>query len=302
MGTFIIESIITLRLCIKWRTMITEVEAIERKLPPVNKPRKAVFVANLTMFAIQLCWAVCHWLYLMFLAKMTLICYLQPDDADSYIKSYLLVNYSWLYDQIRFSYFSGLILQVFQAQASFISNFITILVAITSMYLRNRFQTFNRIFFQRQHKSRHSKPSWMELQMYYARLTRLACVVNDYIHPFVFTTFWSDLFFISFQTYYTLKFDKESVAFCVYYFIFSVLKLSLVWFLAAELHETSRKPLNALYTVSSKAYTVEMQRLMTQIYRNKICLSGLNLFDITRGTILTIMATILTYELVLLQI
>lgn len=56
-----------------------------------------------------------------------------------------------------------------------------------------------------------------------------------------------------------------------------------------------------LRTIPNQGWFDETQRLSNQIQNDCIALSGKKFFVITRGIIITIAGTIVTYELVLLQ-
>lgn len=71
--------------------------------------------------------------------------------------------------------------------------------------------------------------------------------------------------------------------------------------MASSIHDESKKPLKFLRKVPSEGWLVETQRLSQQIQNNHIALTGKKFFSVTRGIIITIAGTILTYELVLLQ-
>ncbi|XP_064076855.1 gustatory receptor for sugar taste 64b-like [Vanessa tameamea] len=162
---------------------------------------------------------------------------------------------------------------------------------------------------------------WMDLQAHYTRLTRLVKIIDDYINPFVFMTFLSNLVVVCKHIYDIIQrqkavsmnsynpncgIAKSSDWIVVVDSIISTLHLifrtTLVSTFTAHLHTLSREPLRALHTLPASAYNIEVQRFMDQVYHSKIHLSGLGYFYVTRVTVLSMLSTIVTYELVLLQL
>jgi gustatory receptor len=74
-----------------------------------------------------------------------------------------------------------------------------------------------------------------------------------------------------------------------------------MFFIAASIHDESKKSLKILRTIPADGWFPSTQRLSKQIQTNCIALSGKKFFFITRGIIISIAGTIVTYELVLLQ-
>jgi gustatory receptor len=71
--------------------------------------------------------------------------------------------------------------------------------------------------------------------------------------------------------------------------------------ITSSVHEESKKPLKVLRHVPNEGWFRETQRFSLQVQTNCFAMTGKKFFSITRGIIITIAGTILTYELVLLQ-
>jgi gustatory receptor len=74
-----------------------------------------------------------------------------------------------------------------------------------------------------------------------------------------------------------------------------------MFFIASSIHDESRKPLKILRSIPSEGWSAETDRFSQQLQSGCIALSGRKFFFLTRGIIITITGTIVTYELVLLQ-
>ncbi|XP_072936146.1 gustatory receptor for sugar taste 61a-like [Epargyreus clarus] len=194
------------------------------------------------------------------------------------------------------------------------------LIVVITAYLSYRFKNFYRIFVQTIKNRAGRQIPWFEIQAHYTRLTKLVALVDDLISPLIFTVFLSHLLLNCKQIYDVIQKQRTAHLFqttecvlihsgdaiTVFYLSFSLavllLRSLMVSLMTAHLHTISREPLNALHTVSSSAYNNDMQKFMDQVYNSKVCLTGLKFFYVTRGTVLSMISTILTYELVLLQI
>lgn len=71
--------------------------------------------------------------------------------------------------------------------------------------------------------------------------------------------------------------------------------------ITSSVHEESKKPLKVLRHVSNDGWYTETQRFSHQVQTSCFAMTGKKFFRITRGIIITIAGTILTYELVMLQ-
>lgn len=91
----------------------------------------------------------------------------------------------------------------------------------------------------------------------------------------------------------------------VFYFwyslIFLIARTSTLFFIASSIHDESKLPLKVLRTIPNEGWFNETQRFSQQVQNDCVALSGKKFFFITRGIIITIAGTIVTYELVLLQ-
>ncbi|XP_052125664.1 gustatory receptor 5a for trehalose-like [Frankliniella occidentalis] len=80
-----------------------------------------------------------------------------------------------------------------------------------------------------------------------------------------------------------------------------MLRSAAVVLSASCIPEESKAVKRVLYAVPTKQYSEEVQRFLTQVTTDEIALTGLGLFSITRSFILTMLGTIATYEILLVQ-
>jgi gustatory receptor len=86
-----------------------------------------------------------------------------------------------------------------------------------------------------------------------------------------------------------------------YSMLFLIARTSAMFFIASSINDEAKKPLKILRTIPNSGWFSSTQRFSKQVQNDCIALSGKKFFHITRGIIISIAGTIVTYELVLLQ-
>ncbi|XP_028037656.1 gustatory receptor for sugar taste 64e-like [Bombyx mandarina] len=304
----------------KWENVIKEIETIELTLPRLRNSKKALALTKSFVFAFFVFSLAEVVLILQFTLRLTKQRHVLPGDSGLYLKSYFVYIFPYLYDHFPFSYVMGFIVQIIKVQGIITLNMVNCIVVLLSIYLTNRLKHYNRIVFAKGSKTKNTRPKWIELNLLYTKISNLVKIIDKHLNPFVFISFTANLSYICAQLFYILnkltssrtvkitsfledkRSDWETLLYISLSFALVVLKVLLVSIIAAEVHTTSREPLRLLYTLPTTEYTIETQRLMTQVYYSNLSLSGLNFFHITRGMLLGMVATLLTYEIVLLQI
>lgn len=71
---------------------------------------------------------------------------------------------------------------------------------------------------------------------------------------------------------------------------------------AARVNDESMKPTWILHSISADSWETESKRLFNEVLNDSLALSGLRFFFLTRKLILCMAGTIVTYELVLMQL
>lgn len=97
-----------------------------------------------------------------------------------------------------------------------------------------------------------------------------------------------------------LPFAINAVYFWISLF-FLIARTFAMFFIASSINDESRKPLKILRSIPNDGWFNGTERFSQQVRNGCTALSGNKFFFITRGIIITIAATIVTYELVLLQ-
>ncbi|CAG9111017.1 unnamed protein product [Plutella xylostella] len=196
-------------------------------------------------------------------------------------------------------------LTIFHIQATFTWNFSDLFVICISYYLIRRLQLVNKKLHAICGK-KYGESFWRSTREQYGRATQLVRRVDRVISGVVFISFANNLFFICLQLFHTLEVQPVAGFITTLYFSFSLVYLLTrsvsMSLIAAQVHTASTVPAPVLYNVSSSEYCEEVQRFVSQVNGEKVALSGLQFFSVTRGLLLTVAGTIVTYELVMFQI
>ncbi|GBP26087.1 Gustatory receptor for sugar taste 64f [Eumeta japonica] len=163
--------------------------------------------------------------------------------------------------------------------------------------------------------------TWAAFRRRYTRLAALVRAADTEVGPLVLISFTSNLVYVCVQIFKVIR-TLESIERVLYFgfsSVFITARALLVGLLASRLHSAALAPSSALCEAPADSYTAEArilvflefhlekekvgqaQRFLDQIRMSKITLTGLGFFHITRRTVLSMLASIVTYELMLLQ-
>nr|WVD93560.1 gustatory receptor 6 [Graphosoma rubrolineatum] len=185
-------------------------------------------------------------------------------------------------------------------------NYTDIFLTAISLSLANMFEQFNKELTMTAEKvSQESALSyWRKKRELYNRLSIFVKSVEEKMSRLVLISFAVNLYFICIQLLYSIQ--PFSSLLRVAYFCGSfghiLFRTCSVCFAATSIYEHSKGSLPLLYSVPSELYNTEVQRLTDQVNNDTLALTGCKFFTVTRSLMLTIAGTIVTYEVVLLQL
>nr|WKF45271.1 gustatory protein 6 [Spodoptera frugiperda] len=247
-------------------------------------------------------------------------CYGNMDSYQGFVTHF----YPWVFNYLPYSLVLGIITQFLHFQSTFIWNFSDLFVICMSYYLTSRLEQVNKKLLAAQGKYL-PEVFWRATREDYCRATQIVRKVDDVISGVVFISFANNLFFICLQLFNTLEDGLKGTGECsnkgkkivvskngplggheaATYFLFSLVYLLsrsvAVSLIASQVNSASAVPAPVLYDVPSPVYCVEVQRFLDQVNGDKVALSGLQFFSVTKGLLLTVAGTIVTYELVMFQ-
>ncbi|KAI5639385.1 trehalose receptor domain-containing protein [Phthorimaea operculella] len=301
-----------LKVARKWPGLCRHIAKIEAIDPTVDQT--LVWKCNATVAVVIVLAILEHSLSDLSVISSAMAC--QPDKHP--YDAYLNQNFYWIWVYVPYSTFFGLVSKFLSIQCTFTWNYSDAFIMCLCWYVTARLEQVNR---RLQSVAGQIVPQsfYRTMREDYSKATNLVRKVNDIVSGIIFVSFASNLFSICFLILHTLevglKPDKicnvpsnerflggyEHAAFFIYTISFLILRSLSMSLMAARVNSTSDEAAHALYDVPADSYNIEVQRFLDQIHGDSVVLSGLQFFSVKRGMVLTIAATIVTYELVLIQ-
>ncbi|XP_014354747.2 gustatory receptor 5a for trehalose [Papilio machaon] len=301
------------RVARNWPKLVRDVSHVEELDPSFD--HTVTYRCNITCGIVLFLALVEHILSLLSAFAGSMTCYPKKPIYEGFVEHF----YPWVFNFIPYTPFLGMLTQFLHFQSTFIWNFSDLFVICMSYYLTSRLEHVNKKLLAAQGKYL-PELFWRSTRENYGRATQLVRRVDDVISGVVFISFANNLFFICLQLFNTLEDGIKGTGECssrvkkttflggyeaAVYFLFSLIYLITrsvaVSLIASQVNSASTVPAPVLYDVPSPVYCIEVQRFLEQIHGDKVALSGLQFFSVTRSLLLTVAGTIVTYELVLFQ-
>ncbi|KAL0895402.1 hypothetical protein ABMA27_011530 [Loxostege sticticalis] len=148
--------------------------------------------------------------------------------------------------------------------------------------------------------------SWRRIREAYVKQAALVRKLDGALGGIILLSSFGNFYFICLQLFLgiTQGLSNTSTIKQIYYIV------SLLWILgrftsmvlaAADVHVHSKKALPDLHACHSRCYNVEIDRLLNQLNKDYVVLTGVGFFTIDRNILLQMAAAVVTYELVLIQ-
>jgi gustatory receptor len=179
-------------------------------------------------------------------------------------------------------------LKTLTLRSTFSWNFIDVYLIIVSILLTEKFSCVNRKL-ANNHRIKSSQ-FWNEIWCAYKVSVDLVERTNVLNGGTILISFFSNLYFICVQLLGCFK--SESSLLDGLYLWFSLIfligrTLAVCWF-ASQINDESKKPLKVLRSVHSDYFDLSMKRFTEQLVTEKVALSGMNFFYLTRKLILSV--------------
>ncbi|XP_047535888.1 gustatory receptor for sugar taste 64f-like isoform X2 [Vanessa atalanta] len=283
-GTTCITTTLFLRVALRWPDLIRHIAHVEDQDSYYD--RTLTLKCNATCGGVLFLALVEHLLSLLSAYTGAMVCQSEDMTHESFVKHF----YPWVFNYLPYSFGLGILTQFLHFQSTFIWNFSDLFVICISYYLTSRLNYVNKQLLNAQGKYL-PEVFWRTVREEYCRAAQLVRRVDDVINGVIFISFANNLFFICLQLFNSLEDGIKGNGECS----------SRVSLIASQVNSASNVPASVLYDVPSPVYCVEVQRFLDQVNGDNIALSGLQFFSVTRGLLLTVAGTIVTYELVMFQ-
>ncbi|KAL0273946.1 UNVERIFIED_CONTAM: hypothetical protein PYX00_006503 [Menopon gallinae] len=142
---------------------------------------------------------------------------------------------------------------------------------------------------------------WRKTYTDYGRIVILTKKLDRILSSVILTSFFSNLYHLSLQLLRSLRISGTLFHRLYFYFSLSYLILRLLTslFSMANVNEAGKKPKDLLFLMEN--HCTASLRLLEQILTDDIHLTGNRIFTINRSFVFSIIGTIITYQVVLLQ-
>ncbi|KAK2575502.1 hypothetical protein KPH14_011223 [Odynerus spinipes] len=304
-GTSVIASLLFLRLARLWPRLALTWEKLEHEFIPRHRKVSRISLAGRfkLVTAIVMTFALIeHTLSILKGSSNAMVCAKYHGDTDI-VAVYFQSQFPQVFSRMSYNLWKAILVDAVNVLSTFSWNFIDLFLILISMALADQFQQLNGRLNAVRGKA---MPEWWwaEARNDYNHLASLTRRVDSQISTIVFLSFATDLYFICIQLLFSFNLQRsliQKIYFC-FSFGFLLSRTTAVSLYAASVHDESRLPAPMLYSVSSANYSTEVMRFLTQVTTDNISLTGMKFFSVTRGLVLTVAGTIVTYELVLVQI
>lgn len=212
-------------------------------------------------------------------------------------------TYNQMFTVMDYSFTTAAFALIINFIATYTWNFADLFIILVSLALTERFHLFNQYLASFRGKVLPGS-FWAQIREEYNSLSHLTRTLDSYISKIVLVSFGSNLYFICRQLLNSLSplggiINTAYFCWSFGFVLFRTVALSLY---AASIYDESLRPKRVLYDVPPESYRLEVSRFLNQIVTDTVALSGMNFFYITRTLLLTLAGTIVTYEIVLVQL
>ncbi|KAI4488148.1 hypothetical protein M0804_004996 [Polistes exclamans] len=304
-GTSLIASLLFMKLAKLWPCLALTWEKLEREFMFRHRKVSRISLAGrfkLITAIVMILALIEHTLSILKGFSYATNCAKYRGDSDI-VAEYFESQFPQVFSRKTYSLWKAILVDTVNILSTFSWNFVDLFLILVSMALADQFQQLNSRLNSVKGKT---MPDWWwaEARNDYNHLAGLTRRVDSHISTIVFLSFATDLYFICIQLLFSFNLQRshiQKIYFC-FSFGFLLTRTTAVSLYAASVHDESRLPAPILYSVSSASYSTEVMRFLTQVTTDNISLTGMKFFSVTRGLVLTIAGTIVTYELVLVQI
>ncbi|XP_041449816.1 gustatory receptor for sugar taste 64e isoform X2 [Drosophila obscura] len=281
-GSIFLISVSFLQLARRWPAIAQEWQAVEAKLPPLQLAKERQSLAHhikmITLVATT-CSLVEHLMSMTSTLTYAVACPRWPDHP---IDNFLYFNFSTVFHFVDYTTFLGLLGKAINVLSTFAWNFNDIFVMAVSVALASRFRQLND-YMQREARSATTVDYWMQCRVNFRNLCKLCQVVDDGISTITLLCFSNNLYFICGKILKSMQ-TKPSVSHTI-----------------SSINDESKRPLRIFRLVPREYWCDELKRFSEEVHMDTVALTGMKFFRLTRGVVISVAGTIVTYELILLQ-
>ncbi|XP_049800294.1 gustatory receptor 5a for trehalose-like [Schistocerca nitens] len=296
-----LASLLFVQLARDWPALAAAWDAVERRLAPrYGYPRGVARRCRVVTATVLLSALVEHLLSNAPTAVETYYC---SPSGFAFLRIYFTSKYYYVLDYLGYNFAVNFCTAFISIIATFAWNYVDLFIILLSIAITERFKQIN-IAVKSCTDKVVGEREWRQLRLDYNSLAQLTKTVDRHVNKIVLLSFATNLYFVCLQFLHSMKPLASAVETVYYYwsFIYLFAKTCLVSLSASDIYVRSKEPSTLLYSVPPLDYSTEVERFLSQVTSDHVALTGLNFFPVTRTLLLTVAGTIVTYEIVLVQL
>ncbi|XP_030372204.1 uncharacterized protein LOC115622411 [Scaptodrosophila lebanonensis] len=218
-------------------------------------------------------------------------------------ENYIKQNYDYVFQILPYSPFIGAYILLVNVTCTFIWNYMDLFIMMISKGIAYRFEQITARISKLELEESVPESTFLEIREHYVNMCELLENVDDHLSGIILLSSMNNLYFVCFQLlniFNQLRWPINYIYFW-YSLLYLVGRTAFVFLTAATINDESKGALGVLRRVSSRAWCVEIERLIFQMSTQTVALSGMKFYFLTRRLLFGMAGTIVTYELVLLQ-
>uniref|UniRef100_A0A182NZ77 Gustatory receptor n=1 Tax=Anopheles dirus TaxID=7168 RepID=A0A182NZ77_9DIPT len=224
--------------------------------------------------------------------------------VPDFFKHYTTRRFANIYLNFSFNHLSAAFFTYVSTALTMYWNYQDIFIIAISIGIATRFQQINN------HLKMLSdgvlipgEEFWIRVRTNYVSVCELLDDVDRAISWTMLISCATNLYYICLQILHVSKKLANTIEDAYYWFslMFLIVRTVIVFLSAAHIHDCAKKPLEIIMKIPNVGWCVELERFSTQLKSEKVALSGMGFFNLTRQLLFSMAGTIVTYELVMLK-
>ncbi|GAB0088862.1 hypothetical protein DMENIID0001_033260 [Sergentomyia squamirostris] len=222
---------------------------------------------------------------------------------QSYLELYFLESLPHFFEIFPYHPLLGWFGYLINFYCTFVWNFMDLFIISIGISLTTKFKQVN-VKIEQARGRIMSDVFWNNMRNYYQQVSWLVREVDKVISGLIFLSYLNNLYFVCVQLLHSLN-PMENYIQAIYFWyslIFLIARTFGVSLYSSKIHDQSKQPVHVIRSIPTTGLSKEVERFLEDVTNGTVALTGKQFFRLTRKLILKITGTIVTYELVLVQV